>query len=145
MSKATDFLAHLGEAPQTSEQLQDASGEDSKTVSNRLTQLKGMALAKRGKEGWIATGKAIVATDATMTVAVPPPKGSKQKRTYKKRVARNTPSSEEVAMFSFFLDDDFDLQVCRKDGEGEAAIIPRLEALRLRDFLNRVGDVMRLT
>jgi len=48
-------------------------------------------------------------------------------------------------MFSFFLDDDFDLQVCRKDGEGEAAIIPRLEALRLRDFLNRVGDVMRLT
>ena len=55
MSKATDFLAHLGEAPQTSEQLQDASGE------------------------------------------------------------------------------------------GEAAIIPRLEALRLRDFLNRVGDVMRLT
>jgi len=74
MSKATDFLAHLGEAPQTSEQLQDASGEDSKTVSNRLTQLKGMGLAKRGKEGWIATGKAIVATDATMTVAVPPPR-----------------------------------------------------------------------
>lgn len=140
MSKATDFLAHLGESPQSSAQLEEASGEDSKTVSNRLQVLKGMGAAKRTADGWVKVIKSNGSHAPINETAAPPPK--KKKKRAAERVARKP--GEEEAMLSFFLDDDFDLQVCRKDGTGESAIIPRQEALRLRDFLNQVGDIMRL-
>ena len=149
MSKATDFLSHLGEAPQSREQLAEASGEDQKTVSNRLTALKAMGLAQRTADGWVRIVKSNGGAEQVNGSVAPPPKAARKKRvakrhTSRRRAAEAAAAEIEEATLSFFIDEDFELQICRKDGTGEAAIIPREEALRLRDFLNQVGDLMRL-
>lgn len=142
MSAATDFLQYLGEDAQTNAQLQEASGLAQPTVNNRLTALKLMGLVKRTANGWVTVVKANGSEPPVNDSPIPPPK-AKRETVRAKRVTKAAAPPEEDAMFSFFLDDDFDLQICRKDGQGDAAIIPRQEALRLRDFLNQVGDVMR--
>lgn len=133
MSKSSVFAAHLTDFPQNSAQLQEASGESLKVVSNRLTVLKGKGLAKRVKDGWISTGVAPTEKREQSTA----------KKTKQPRAERTVAALvEEEAMFTFFLDDERDIQICRRDGEGEAAIIPRAEAIRLRNFLVALGQVM---
>lgn len=156
MSKTSDFLAHLDKVPQTPAQLQEASGEDRKTVGNRLNILKGQGMVRRVADGWVTTVKATAAANASTTTAPLPvdaktgievKRGAKKatkKRTANRRSPKVAAAPSNGAILSFFIDDDFDLQICRKDGTGEAAVIAREEALRLRDFLNQVGDLMRL-
>lgn len=143
MSKAIAFLGLLQETPRTRAELAEESGEDVKTVTNRLKVLRVKGLVKRTGDGWVKVIKANGAAEPMNDTPAPPPK-AKRKKSRSKRVSKAAEPREEEALFSFFIDDELDLQICRKDGVGEAAIVPREDALRLRDFLNQVGDVMRL-
>jgi hypothetical protein len=49
---------------------------------------------------------------------------------------------DDGPVFAFFIDDDGDLQICRRDGEGDGTVIARAEALRLADFLARLRPVL---
>lgn len=134
MSKLDEFVARLSDTAQTTAQLVIATGESSKTVGNRLQVAKARGLVVKTASGWIL---APAAPKIEMTPPAAPRKAAKRK---KRDIAV---SLADEAVFSFFLDEDCDVQIARRDGMGEAAIIPRQEALRLRDFLNQFGEVMR--
>lgn len=63
---------------------------------------------------------------------------AKRKAPKKRKAARRakTPVASEP-IFSFFIDEDSDLQIARRDGVGESAIMPAAEALRLAAFVER--------
>jgi hypothetical protein len=71
-----------------------------------------------------------------VTTDPPPPKKERKAKKAKKRAARPVPVESE-RVFSYFLDEDCDLQIMRRDGIGDAAIVPKPEALQLLAFLDR--------
>jgi DNA-binding IclR family transcriptional regulator len=75
---------------------------------------------------------------AEAPAAAPPRRAAKQRG---RRPRADVPAAA-APVFAFFIDDDGDLQICRRDGDGEAAVIARAEALRLADFLARMRPAL---
>lgn len=69
-----------------------------------------------------------------VTTEPPPPKKERKAKKAKKRV--KPMPAEPDRLFSYFLDEDSDLQITRRDGIGDAAIVPKSEALQLLAFLD---------
>lgn len=80
------------------------------------------------------------------------PKKSKQrqatktKRAKKAATAATTTARNSAAapgpVLTYFIDEAGDVQIMRIDGKGEAAIIPRADAVRLSAFLARVASML---
>jgi DNA-binding transcriptional regulator GbsR (MarR family) len=60
---------------------------------------------------------------------------SKTKKKTRRSTKRASPRPPDDRTLQFLIDEDHDLQIFRSDGEGEGVIMPRLEALRLADFI----------
>lgn len=149
MTGYLDFLAHLSETPQSRDALVEASGLDAKTVSNRLTMLRKKTLIKRTGDGWVRTAAAPPQEDAVHADDPKPRKPRKAKKARGERKARRKRRAPQLAepadhTLDYFVDIDGDVQIVRRDGEGDAAIVPRRDALRLAAFLQRVRPVLEL-
>jgi hypothetical protein len=149
MSSYREFFLHLSDQPKTREQLMQETGLDAKVVSNRLTQCRVHGLAKRTKQGWLARG---VAADGETSAVDPKRPARKPRKAGKKRGAAKrrgraatTPAaaagSDELTL-DYYIDIDGDVQIVRRDGEGEAAFIPCADARRLARFLERFRPML---
>lgn len=127
--------------------LAKATGRTGQVVRNNLqSAMKAGLVARTGKgtgARYEIKDRAAAEQRVAGTENAQPPERARNKvrKTSKRRKAKRAIPEDDPTL-TFFLSEDREIQIVRADGEGEAAIIPGPDALRLRDFLNRCAPML---
>lgn len=144
-------------APISLDALVKKTGVDRLKLISNLTRFNKVGVVKRIGKGLSVTytiadktaAENLVAGKRAHSKAEKPTKRAYKKRSVKRSKKKTRKTQKRAAVpppvetvFSFFVDEESDVQVARTDGEGDATILPRADALRLRDFLIRVSPML---
>ena len=140
--------------PATIDAVAAGTGLERRIVGSNINSL---AKGKRGLVGRKGKGKAVMffikdraaaeagaatAADSSPSKRTKKPRKAKTKRTRRTKKAAKRPVAIAIPEFTYFLSDEFDVQIVVADGEECTAILPVADSLRLRDFLNRVSPLL---